>query len=269
MPLKALATDLDGTLIPLPNSDRNQQDLTTLQEIVHANGLTFLYVTGRSPHLVQQVMVECQLPLPQWIICDVGTTILKVLPDGQFQSDQNYADWLAGLTKSCNTKQLQQHIQFPDLTLQEPEKQGPFKLSFYTPSDALQHMSQQVKQTIAAHHLPWSLIASHCIETGRGLIDLLPKETSKASALEWWADRYEFHHDQIAFAGDSGNDLAALTAGFRAIVVQNAHPNIADEVRKAHLERGLTQHLFRCTQPATSGVLEGLHHFLAMDTEAR
>lgn len=265
MKLKALATDLDGTLVPLPNSDRNQQDLKSLQNIVHSAGLTFLFVTGRSPQLVQKVIADSHLPLPQWIICDVGTTILQVLPDGTFQPDQDYVNRLSSPTAGCTPQQLEAQIRFDGLTLQEPEKQGAFKLSYYTPSDDLQRLSDLVNETIAAKHLPWSLIASHCIETGRGLIDLLPQATSKASALEWWAERHGFAHAEIAFAGDSGNDLAALTAGFRAIVVHNAHPDIAEQVHKAHVNRGLTGRLFRCTQTATSGVLEGLRHFMEAD----
>jgi hypothetical protein len=54
---------------------------------------------------------------------------------------------------------------------------------------------------------------------GNGLIDLLPTNVSKAHALAWWVDHARMMPDSIVFASDSGKELAALTAGYRAILV--------------------------------------------------
>ena len=47
-----LATDLDGTLIPLPNEPQNQTDLETLAHELKSQGVTLIYITGR--HFARQ-----------------------------------------------------------------------------------------------------------------------------------------------------------------------------------------------------------------------
>jgi HAD superfamily hydrolase (TIGR01484 family) len=64
---------------------------------------------------------------------------------------------------------------------------------------------------------------------GQGLLDFLPRDVSKAYALKWWSDYHGVSHSDVVFAGDSGNDLAALTAGFCAILVANADRGVARE----------------------------------------
>ncbi len=63
------------------------------------------------------------------------------------------------------------------------------------------------------------------------------------------------------FAGDSGNDLAALSAGYRSIVVGNASKSVVEEVTAAHRAAGWQDRLFLASRPATSGVLQGFRYF--------
>ena len=99
--------------------------------------------------------------------------------------------------------------------------------------------------------------------TGEGLIDFLPQGVSKDYALRWWVEHTGRDEQTILFAGDSGNDLAALTAGYRSIVVANADESVAQAVSDAHQNAGWEDRLFLAQKPATSGVLEGLRHFQA------
>ena len=65
----------------------------------------------------------------------------------------------------------------------------------------------------------------------------------------------------IVFAGDSGNDYAALTAGFRAILVGNAHQELAERVAEHHRRGGHSDRLYLAREHATAGVLEGCRRF--------
>ena len=96
---------------------------------------------------------------------------------------------------------------------------------------------------------------------GGGLIDFLPQQVSKAYALEWWCGFAKHERRAVVFAGDSGNDTAALTAGFRAIVVANADRNVALEVYQVHKKQGWENRLVVADAPATSGLLEGCLRF--------
>ncbi len=155
------------------------------------------------------------------------------------------------------------------LRLQEEEKQGPFKLSFYADANILEELTAEIERRLAAHNAPYSLIASVDPFNGDGLIDLLPQGVSKAYALDWWSDYANYPRQSVVFAGDSGNDVAALTAGFRAIVVANADRKVARAVyEQLKTKSGSAGSLYLAKTPATSGVLEGCRWF-EMFTDSR
>jgi hydroxymethylpyrimidine pyrophosphatase-like HAD family hydrolase len=85
---------------------------------------------------------------------------------------------------------------------------------------------------------------------------------SKAYALIWLTTHADFTPDDAIYAGDSGNDLAALAAGFHAVVVANASEGLAEKVSALQQERGIpADRLYAAKAPASSGVLEGCRHF--------
>ncbi len=57
-----LATDLDGTLIPLANDEQNQRDLRQLKAELSDRDLSLVFVTGRHFESVQQAIAEYHLP---------------------------------------------------------------------------------------------------------------------------------------------------------------------------------------------------------------
>ena len=85
-----LATDLDGTLIPLDDCSQNQSDLKCLTEKIRELGFLLVFVTGRHISSVQKAITEFSLPLPDWIICDVGTSIFRTTNTGQFEPVEQY-----------------------------------------------------------------------------------------------------------------------------------------------------------------------------------
>ena len=267
MNIKVLATDLDGTLIPLPGNQQNKSDLQTLQLQLKQHGVTLLFVTGRSYSSAQQAIQEHDLPIPDWMICDVGTSIFKAKESADFERANEYSDHLTSLTKTFPLSELLEEVQHRSgLRFQEQEKQGAFKLSFYTEANELEPQVEVLQNWITERGLPYSVVSSHDPENFSGLIDILPFGVSKAYALSWWARRHDIKDLEIAFAGDSGNDLAALTAGYHAIIVSNAHPKVANEVCQLHHASQRTEQLFQCSHPASSGVLEALLHFTQSNT---
>ena len=266
MDIKALATDLDGTLIPLKNNPQQQEALRIIESRLAEHHLSLLFVTGRHFASVQQAMVEFQLPQPDEIICDVGTTILRRTADDDghsFRADSEYSDHLSNLVGEFPaTALIQQFADNAALRLQECEKQGDYKVSFYTDAGTLKSVAAYVQQVLTDMAAPWSIISSVDPFNGDGLIDLLPAGVSKAYAITWWAQRRQFQPSQVVFAGDSGNDTAALTAGYLAIVVGNASPEVVAEVVAVHNAASWNNRCFHSQQHATSGVLNGLEHHL-------
>ena len=259
---QALATDLDGTLIPLAGNQDNVRHLETLKEHINRSNVEFLFVTGRHFESVENAMEIHHLPVPGWIICDVGTTIMHRSQDGTFSSMEPYRNELASLTRSLPLESLQNLLNdLTGLRKQEEEKQGEFKLSYYCDQTDRIEITQKIQQRLDESSAPYSLISSVDPFNADGLIDLLPKTVSKAYAIEWWRQHAKLNRENVVFAGDSGNDTAALTAGYRSIVVGNAGESVVEEVKRINEERGHTEKLFVADAPATSGVLRGCEYF--------
>ena len=267
--VSVLASDMDGTLIPLEGEEANRRDLRLLCDEIRRQDLELVYVTGRHYQLALEAVTLHHLPNPDWMICDVGTSIYEAAPGRPHELDESYHAHLRGIIGSFGVGELTGDLSgLTGLRLQEPEKQGTFKLSYYCRANELDRLATEALQLMRRASAPYRVIASIDPFDGDGLIDFVPKGVSKDSALRWWVQHTRRQLDDIVFAGDSGNDLAALTAGYRSIVVGNADRSIADEASHAHQSAGWHDRLYLAEQSATSGVLEGLHYFLAKSDEA-
>lgn len=256
-----LATDLDGTLIPLEGNLQNTEDLQRLKQECETEGFDICFVTGRHFESVLDAIETYHLPSPNWIICDVGTTVREKSETG-FKMVDDYQNLLASRIDALPINELEKLLaSVSHLRKQEDEKQGPFKLSYYIDEHLLPDAVNAIQTLLASASAPYSLIHSVDPFNRDGLIDLLPQGTSKASAIHWWSEYVDKPLPSILFAGDSGNDLAALTAGFKAIVVGNAESSLIEQVHAEHKASGWTDRLYVASGMATSGVLEGCLHY--------
>jgi len=277
-----LATDLDGTLIPitpLPASGQQssgQQSalseraaLAVFRRLCDAGELEIIFVTGRHPRSVIGAIGDEGLPMPQWILCDVGTTILRRVDNQPYHPIEAYVNHLDGIIGQFTIQHLRSCIvEHADLTAQEDEKQGRHKLSYYCDSSKLEDHVARISRQLERHSAPYRVTSSVDPFNGDGLIDLLPQGTDKASALRWWAVYRSASLDRIVFAGDSGNDFAALTSNLRAILVGNADRHLADRVLAHHHRHNTLDRIYLATAHATAGVLEGCIRYGIVDQSA-
>lgn len=256
-----LATDLDGTLIPLMGNAENLDDLSRLTRSIRENRIPLVFVTGRHLESVKTAIVEYRLPEPDCIICDVGATVCQRSETGW----ETVADYATEMQIRLNRESLRDaRGLFADsdvIRLQEPVKQSDFKMSFYVDAEHLASARDQLEKAITDQGIDGTIVASVDPFNGDGLLDVLPNQVSKAFALDWWCHHQGWSRPEIVFAGDSGNDLAALTAGYRTIVVGNAQPDLVQQVRERHRQNRWDDRLHVCKRDATSGVVEGCQHF--------
>ncbi len=78
-----------------------------------------------------------------------------------------------------------------------------------------------------------------------------------------------FDEGDTVFAGDSGNDLPALTSGLQAVLVHNARADVREEALSALKAKGMAKRLYLAQGEFlgmngnyAGGVLEGLTHFV-------
>lgn len=262
-PLRLLATDLDGTLIPLDGRDENVRDLRTLESLLESRGIELLFVTGRDHGLAVEALERHGLPRPAAMICDVGARLLERGKGGGLVASPRYAETLAAITGGRDAGDADAAAGADArLTRQEESKQARFKLSYYCPAEAVSDVAGGVEARLADAGLAFAVIASVDPFDGRGLIDVLPAGVNKAFAIDAYVTANGLPREAVAFAGDSGNDLAALTAGYHAIVVGNARAEVVAEARRRHAAEGRGGSLHVADAHATSGVLEGVRRLL-------
>ncbi|TWT73107.1 HAD family hydrolase [Allorhodopirellula solitaria] len=289
----ALATDLDGTFIPLNNDSAAEQALEQIRDQFASGRLPLAFVTGRHFDFVLEAIVQEQLPQPDWILCDVGTSVYERVSrcDGErgagagggdaampasgeataeaitslaaeYRPSQGFADRLDEIVGEIDIEHVRREIAgLPGFRLQEPVKQKRHKLSYYVAEESLEDCHVMVEAYLAQHALPYGVISSVDPFNGDGLVDVLPANVSKAFALDWWCHDQGYRNDEVVFCGDSGNDYAALVAGYRAVVVANADRRHAARVHDAHMKKGWSDRLLLASQSSTAGVLEGLRWF--------
>lgn len=258
---RILATDLDGTFIPLPGNAENQAALEHIREACAARLIGLVFATGRHLESVLEAIQKCSLPPPDWIVCDVGTAIYRNIGGG-FELFAPFEALLAAQTRGADRTAVETLLAGVDgLSLQPLDRQARFKISYDSTAEGAGRLAALVNQRLADAQLPYACLASIDPLQPHGLLDVLPAGASKAAALLWLASHADFSPDEVVFAGDSGNDLAALACGFRAIVVANAPNGLAEQARQTLAARGQGERLFQATRAATSGVLEGCRHF--------
>ncbi len=256
-----LASDLDGTLIPPEPTPRRVQEVGQLAAAVSAReGLALAYVTGRHLEPALEGIRGVGLPDPDFLGCEVGTA-LYLRSGGRYVPDEGYREAMSealGVEGSRLTAALAAH---PAVELQPVDHQGDHKVSFFTRwpvGESLLAELRAVATKVGAHV---GFVVSRDVTTGRGLVDMLPHGVAKDSAVRWIADRLGLGAGAVLFAGDSGNDEAALLAGFRSVLVGNADPALVARVRRETERRGWLGRIYVSRAWYAAGVLEGCRHF--------
>jgi hypothetical protein len=264
-----ICTDLDRTLLPNGAEPESPDARTWFHKVVALPEVTLAFVTGRDEKLARQAIDEYKLPLPEFVVGDVGSSIY-MCKQGVWRASSNWqehiaADW--GIYSHSDLALLLDG--FPELELQEVSKQNTYKLSYYTPilSDHKELLSKLQRKLLDSEinaSLNWS-IDEHA---KRGLLDILPACATKRHAIEFLMGKLEYGYDNTVFSGDSGNDLPVLISAISSILVRNASNDIKREAEKmakdANTEKALylAQGGFKeMNGNYAAGILEGLAHY--------
>jgi len=257
-----LASDLDGTLIPLEPTPGYSREIDRFARVMASSGdVQLAYVTGRHYSLAIEGIREQGLPLPDHLACDVGTSVHTRDGDG-FEVDPDYRRWMSRCLGGRTAQAFAGVVDdLPHLVLQEEEKQAEFKRSYYLRSDAVPDETvSMVQDRLDRAGLDCSLVISEDPVTRMGLLDLLPPGVTKKTSLDYFRAKTGLAIDRIAFAGDSGNDVAALISGIRGIVVGNAPEPVKERVRREAARAGRLDTVYFAENDLVAGVIEGCCH---------
>ncbi len=268
-PAICLCSDLDRTILPNGIQEESPGVRHALRKIAKQPGMTLVYVTGRNRSLVIDAIDEFDIPVPEYVIGDVGTTLYRIKGSGWEMVESWWQhigeDWkdLTGPDLSLLLEDL------GELQLQEPEKQSRYKLSYYTDSTVdhrrlVDRIYRRLQNKDVAAAVVWSVDEAREM----GLIDILPKHATKLHAIKFFLKMQRISEDLAVFAGDSGNDMDALTSGLRAILVKNATEDVREEAFEILAKKQMPDRLYMARGDFlgmngnyTAGVLEGLAYF--------
>ena len=269
-----LCSDLDRTIIPNGHHEESPDARHILRTLATHHKLMLVYVTGRDTDLMAEAIDTWDLPLPDFAVGDVGTCIYTVngTPDNpNFMEWQDWkkeiaVDW-EGLSGSDLANMLSD---FDMLRLQETEKQTEFKLSYYLdPGEDLKALSESVRARFTEKGVRASIIASYDEMADIALLDVLPERATKVHAIYYIMDKLKIDASRVIYAGDSGNDLPALTSGLNAVIVKNAADDVLRQAMAVLSQKGQDSRLYQAkggflgmNGNYSAGVLEGLAHFM-------
>ncbi len=229
-----LATDLDGTFLGGKSVDK----LKLYRLIRQHKDIQLAFVTGRGIESVIPLLNDPIIPVPEYIICDVGATILNgetLEPIEPIQSDIENK-WPGVLTFRQALKDV------PGLRFQEVPQQR--RCSFYYNEET----DLEAVEAIAKQYDCQVLLSVD------KYLDILPAGVSKGSTLKLLAEKIDFPADRILVAGDTLNDLSLYNTGYKGVVVGQAEPKLTEQTKD-------NPEVYHAKSAGAGGIIEAIRHF--------
>lgn len=234
-----LATDLDGTLLAGTHEARRRvRDLFSgLGAAPAGTRPTLVFVTGRGLETVMPLLSDPTIPRPDYIIADVGATVVdsELRPVEQIQRELT-AHWPGSQAV------LRALAGFPQLVRQSVPQER--RCSFLATEDAITPQLRSVVESLDCELL---------FSAGRYL-DVLPRGVGKGAALQRLVTAAGFDQASVVVAGDTLNDLSMFETGFRGVAVGGSEPALVERVRK-------NTRVYVATEEGCGGILEALAHY--------
>jgi len=234
---RMLSTDLDGTFIG------DDDSMYELLRMIEGKNISLVFSTGRHLPSVMAFIDKKGIRKPDACILLVGTEIY-LLSKGEFILDSN---WSQIISENWNREGIVRLLtDIKELVQQDEEWQTRFKISYY-----LTENQPAVLKEISAR-LGRAKLKANIIYSVGELLDFLPMRASKARAVVYLLDKFGIEREACVVCGDSGNDLDAFDAGFKGIIVGNAH---------AELKNFEGENAYHAIGKYSAGIIEGLRHF--------
>lgn len=272
--MKLVCTDLDRTLLPNGEQPESPHARPILWHLLSTHSIALAYVSGRDLPRVLEAISDFDLPTPDVIVADVGTSVYTRDGDGWTLS----ADWESVTAEDWNgldTSGVKTILNGVDgLRSQEDNRQSLYKRSYYFSESVDESLLRQnVEACLAGHGVRASIVISHDPEKAVGLLDVLPQSATKREAVNYLRSMYKLPAADVMFAGDSGNDVFAICAEQPGVLVANADVATRVEVQNNLDEPSHLSTTFFAVgdlevagfEPLNgnyaAGIIEGLVHF--------
>ncbi len=229
-----LATDLDGTFLGGDPDNRQR-----LYQLIDAHpDIRLVFVTGRGLEVVVPLLSDPAIPRPDYIICDVGATLVDghTLQSVYPLQSEIEATWPGEQVVAARM------AEFPGLDRQTVPQQR--RCSYFCEAGAV---TEEVR--LAAEALGCDLLYSADM-----YLDCLPAGVNKGSTLRRLIEHLQIDEEEVLVAGDTLNDLSMYEQGFKGVCVGESEQALLD----ATSERAKVLH---ARLSGCGGILEAFGHF--------
>ncbi|GEP98950.1 glucosylglycerol-phosphate synthase [Chitinophaga cymbidii] len=229
-----LATDLDGTFLGGSNHHKEQ-----LYSIIRENeDFRLIFVTGRGVESVLPLLNDPVIPRPDYIICDVGATVLDGHTLEPVQPIQNSIE-----TKWPGKEPVMRLLEdVKGIRLQAVPQQR--RCSFFYDDDRIKEKVGRLEK-----ELDCDIILS-----ANKFLDVLPAGVNKGSTLQQLCDLLRVPEQEVLVAGDTLNDLSLYGIGFKGVVVGEAEPALTEATNRLN-------GVFHADSAGAGGILEALNFY--------
>jgi hydroxymethylpyrimidine pyrophosphatase-like HAD family hydrolase len=231
-----LATDLDGTFL---GGDADQR--RALYDFLESRRerLLLVYVTGRDLDFIDSLKSAGEVPAPDYVIGDVGTTVVT---GDTFDAVDAVQDPISALWGDSSVKVRAMLDQEPGLKLQ-PGRFDRRVSYYYDPATLRPEAMRKVEQA----GLQW-------LTSADTYFDVLPPGISKGPTLLRFLDTLGLDAERCLVAGDTMNDLSLFETGLKGVAVGNSEPRL-----KAELHR--FPRTYSSPHPGCAGILDAIEYF--------
>lgn len=241
-----LATDLDGTFLGGTDAERRQ-----LYRWIEANRaqVGLIFVTGRDPGYLSQLARKGEVPRPDYVVGDVGTTIAEmdhrnmVSPIAALEADISAA-W-----NEANARVQAALNGVAGLKLQSALFRH--RVSYDMEPDLLDPRAFEIVAELGLDALV----------SDNQYFDVLPKGISKGPSLSRLLTHLGVEDSRVLVAGDTLNDLSMLMLGLQSVAVGNSEPALLEQLEGQ-------AHVHRARGHGTSGIAEAILAFNYFKTRA-
>ncbi|MEL6679652.1 MAG: HAD-IIB family hydrolase [Pseudomonadota bacterium] len=233
-----LATDLDGTF--LGGSDLARSQFYRWIE-AQRDRIGLIFVTGRDPEFICDLTNGTDVPTPDYVVGDVGSTIARMQADHTLAPIAALEEEIAAAWGEAGPKVREALDGHPGLTLQ------PTKFRYRVSYD----LDPETFDDSAVGKM--EAMGLDTITSDNRFFDVLPKGVSKGPSLLRLLDHLGIDHRRALAAGDTLNDLSMLQVGVPAVAVGGSEPALIEAVT------GLP-HIHIAEGVGVSGIAEAIAH---------
>ena len=236
-----LATDLDGTFLAGTAAKR-----TRLYRMVESHPeINLAWVTGRGLEAVLPLLSDPALPRPDYVICDVGATVLRTSNMQPVQPLQ------AEIESRWPGEYAVTHAmaRFQGLIRQDVPQQR--RCSYYCDPTLLATLRADIEIQVA-------LLDCEVLYSADRYLDILPRGTDKGRTLTALIAHLGIASPRVLVAGDTLNDLSMYGTGFVGVCVGDSEPALLDAT-------SALDNVLHAGKPGCGGILEAISHFGLLD----